>query len=221
MRSLLPLILSGFIALVPVVACATESGGLEVVVVQGVAELERGGKKKSLVPAQGLRTGDRILTGPGSALLKLQSEGQLIVRRDSDLWVSQIRYGRKGAFTLGLALVEGEVCIDLGEQDSEQALLIQLGSLTRVESNRGALCVTQEGELSAAQVLAGSIRIRHDINKNLIVLSEVGSQYFLWADGRSKLVTLEYDVDPSTVVEKKLGYVIEADVPDKKKKALQ
>ena len=189
-------------------AHAETTGLMKVSSSQGKVWLERGGKKKELINGVALKIGDHLVTQKGSALIRFQKSGSLLIRPESDMWVSQISYKEGDKVSITLAIHLGETCIELPAKIGLQEFVFQVGEFTQVTLNKGAACVTQQGSVSLAQVLRGTIQIQHKVNPDMVMLSEVGARYLLWNDGRSKLITLDYRENANAVVAKKLSFTI-------------
>ncbi len=158
---------------------------------KGAAWLQRYEAKSELAFDSTLRAGDRLITDEtGRIEVRLGADTILQVNGNSEVTVvvdkSSSVKGRPE-----LHLHQGRACVRYNAiSEIESGLNVVVGDTLMAEiSIRGDICLWRGFTLSAVRLRDGKVRISHALDRNIVVLSSIGSEYFAGDNGEFKLVS--------------------------------
>ena len=170
---------------------------------QGTAWLQRYEAKSELGFDSSLRAGDRLITDEtGRIEARLGADTILQVNVDSEVTVvvdkSSSVTGRPE-----LHLHRGRACVRYNAiSDIESGLNVVVGDTLMAEiSVRGDICLWRGFTISAVRLRDGNVRISHALDRNIVVLSSIGSEYCAGDNGEFKLVSPGVDALANSGIE--------------------
>ncbi len=158
---------------------------------KGAGWLQRYEAKSELDFDSTPRAGDRLITDEtGRIELRLGADTIVQVNANSEVTIAI----DKSSSVKGRPEVQvhsGRACINYtAVSDIESGLNVVVGDTLMAEINiRGDICLWRGDVLSAVRLRDGTVRITHALDRNIVVLSSIGSEYFAVDGGEFKLVS--------------------------------
>ena len=135
--------------------------------------------------------GDRLITGEtGQVEVRLGADAVLQVNSNSEVAIALDESSSvKGRPELHVR--KGRACIKyMAISEIESGLRIVLGNAVFAEINiQGDVCALRRDGLSALKLRSGKVRITHALDRNIVVLSSIGTEYFAGDNGEFRLIS--------------------------------
>lgn len=145
-------------------------------------------KRNSLIKA-----GDNIITSEtGRVEMRLWSNTLLQLNTNSDITI--LLENKSDVATPSdlprLYLDKGMACINyVSNTDASNELKLNIGNMMfAVVPDQGDICVTRKNSLSSIKLRAGSVQVTHSVDPNLIVLSDIGTEFRIDDKGSFELL---------------------------------
>jgi hypothetical protein len=195
-----------FIALLGIscFTCANASSIATIISLESPVWVQKDNNKTELSNNSRLKVGDNIITGEtgrvemrlwSSTVLQLNADSNItiLLEKDSDV-ATPYDWPR-------LYLDKGMACINyLSNDDASNGFKLNIGNtMFAVLSSQGDICVTREDGLSSIILITGSVRVTHSVDPNLIVLSEIGTEFRIDDKGSFELLLPSADDSPPQV----------------------
>ncbi len=147
--------------------------------------------------------GDRLITGEtGQVELRLGADAILQINSNSEVEVA-IDQDSSVKGRPELHLHKGRACIRYtAVSEIESGLALVLGDTLFAEiSIRGDVCALRRDGMSALKLRGGKVRITHAVDRNIVVLSSIGTEYFAGDKGEFRLISPGVDALASSDIE--------------------
>jgi hypothetical protein len=184
--------------------CANASSIATITTLEPPVWVQQNNIKTELSRNSLLKVGDNIITRKmGRVEMRLWSSTMLRLNSNSDITIlleknSDVAtpYDRPRLY-----LDKGMACINfLSNADTSNELKLNIGNtMFAVILGQGDICVTRKDGLSSIRLLSGSVQVTHSVDPNLIVLSEIGTEFHIDDKGSFELLFPSAD-DPTSLV---------------------
>jgi len=201
------LVLAGIMS----IASAKASPTVTISALKSPVWVQQGSSKTELDRNSELKIGDSIATGDeGRVEIQLWVSARLQLNSNSE-----IRF--RGANRLNQAAADaqpelyihqGRACISYTAQSSREAkFVINIGDTMFAAIHlRGDICVLRADGQSSIKLRDGSVQVTHAVDPNMIILSEIGTEFHIEDDGSFKLL---FPGDDVSTIEIEKPFVVE------------
>jgi len=213
------LVLAGIMS----IASAKASPTVSISALKSPVWVQQGSSKTELGPDSKLKIGDSIATGDaGRVEIQLWVNASLQLNSNSEVRFRTANGAGQAAADARpeLYIHEGRACVSYTAQSSNEAkFVINIGDMMFAAIHlRGDICVLRVDGQSFIKLRDGSVQVTHAVDPNMIILSEIGTEFHIEDDGSFKLLfpgddvsTLE--IEKPFIVETVVEKVARADPP--------
>ncbi len=150
------------------------------------------------------RVGDRLITDDSGRIeVRLGADTILQINSNTEVTIavdesSSVKGQPK------LQIHKGRACVRYtAVSDIESGLEVVVGDTVFAEINiRGDICLLRRDGMSAVKLRDGNVRIEHAVDRNIVVLSSIGSEYFAEDSGEFRLNSPDVDALANSGIEK-------------------
>ncbi len=197
------------------IASAKASPAVTISALKSPVWVLQGSSRTELGPDSKLKIGDNIATGDaGRVEIQLWINARLQLNSNSEItFRAANRVGQAAADAQPeLYIREGRACVSYTAQSSGEAkFVINIGDMMFAAIHlRGDICVLRADGQSSIKLRGGSVQVTHAVDPNMIILSEIGTEFHIEDDGSFKLL---FPGDDVSALEIEKPFIVEKVTP--------